>query len=75
MVYYGHDVLDDKYDVNRFRRYYSDVEITTADDVYEGETCCLQTKQEIYHVTLTNGNEVSIPSADVISFKGILCGA
>ena len=75
MVFYEYDVLDDKYDVDRFRVYYENVEITTAEEVYEAVSCCLHTRHEIYGLTLTNGTEIEIPSADVITFKGIECGA
>ena len=75
MVFYEYDVLDDKYDVDRFRVYYENVEITTAEDVYEAVSCCLHTRHEKYSVTLTTGDEAIIPVADVITFKGIECGA
>lgn len=76
MVYYEHDVSDEMYpDVDNSREYYTDVKITTADNVYEGSTCCYLIRHEIYGVTLTNGTEIEIPSADVINFKGTVCGA
>lgn len=78
MVYYEHDILDEIYTpavLDRFRVYYENVEITTVNTTYKGDTCCLHTKEELYGVTLTNGDEITIPVADVISFKGIKCGA
>lgn len=68
MVQWEHDVLDERFpaeSMDKFFRYFTDVEITTADDVYEGSTCCYLTRHEIYGVTLTNGTEIEIPSADV----------
>ena len=73
MVLYDHDVLDDKYDVDRYFIYYDgETSITTADAVYELESCCQQTKQGIYYGTAMDGTDVEIPVSDVISFNGTI---
>lgn len=71
MVLYGHDTLDDKYDVDRYFIYYDgETSITTTDAVYELESCCQQTKQGIFYGTAVDGSNVEIPVSDVISFNG-----
>ena len=73
MVFYDHDVLDDMYDVDRYFIYYDgETSITTADGVYDLESCCLQTKHEVYYGTAVDGTDVEIPVSDVISFNGTI---
>lgn len=71
MVFYDHDVLDDMYDVDKYYVYYDgETTITTSDAVYELESCCLQTKQEVYYGTKHDGSHVDIPASDVVSIEG-----
>lgn len=73
MVFYDHDVLDGMYDVDRYFIYYDgETVITTADNEYDLESCCLQTKQGIYYGTAVDGTDVEIPVSDVISFNGTI---
>ena len=71
MVYYDHDVLDDMYDVDKYYVYYDgETTITTSDAVFNLESCCLQTKHEVYYGATADGTDVEIPVSDVISLKG-----
>ena len=73
MVYYGHDHIDDMYDMDKYFIYYDgETSITTADNKYDLESCCLQTKRGIYYGTAVDGSNVEIPVSDVISFNGTI---
>ena len=73
MVLYDHDVLDGKYNVDKYYVYFDgETVITTADAVYDLESCCLQTKHEVYYGTAVDGTNVEIPVSDVISFNGTI---
>ena len=76
MVFYEYDPIDDMYDVDKYYIYYAgDIKITTADAVYELESCCHQVRRDVYSGTSTTGAEVEIPLNDVISFQGEkICG-
>ena len=78
MVFYEHDILDERYtdaDLDKYNVYFGSVKLTTDNRVYECDSCCLRIKREIYGITLRDGTELDIPVSDVISLEETLCGA
>ena len=71
MVLYGHDVLDEKYDLDKHYVYFTgETVITTVNGNVTLEAGYLQTMHEKFYGRSTDGNDVIIPVSDVISIEG-----
>ena len=69
MVFYDHDVLDDM-EIDKHYVYFNDKIFTTVSGIVSIEAGYLQTKKEAIYGRTTDGTDVVIPAADIVSIEG-----